>query len=66
MYDWADRDDVVEMATSQIGAVELRLIVYYCPTIAPHREPTDPPSVVSASVTARRGRAPPQPQSFNS
>jgi len=60
MYDGADRDDAVGRAISLAGVVELRLIVERFLSILPERPSAEPRDVVTACITARRGRSPPR------
>ena len=59
MYDAADHDEAVEMATSLAGVVELREIVGRSLIILRGRLPLDASDVVATGFAAPQGRSPP-------
>jgi hypothetical protein len=63
MYDGADHDDAVEMASSLAGVVELCLIVERSLSMLPGRLSAEASDVVTGCFAARRGRSPPYPLS---
>ena len=59
MYDGADRDEAVGMATALAGAVELRLLPDSPPIIATRHSPADPSGAGIPRFGTLHGRSPP-------